>query len=140
MDLLARAAQWPRHGLAVGAGEEVPAGHFEAGLGEVVAAHRTPRTGCLVGVLPRGAEHVREQKISQDVPRRLGRLRAVVRVRCARALTPAFGTFAVESAQQDVIEVVLRMARGREGSDQRQPYEVQLYGLQTVAHVVRSRR
>src|SRR5579864_6784585 len=97
---------------------QVPAGYLEAGLGEVVAANLLPGARGGIRMLPGDAQQARNEEVTQDVPRGLGRLRAVVRVGGTCAFAPAFAACRIAYADKNVVEMVLGVARGREGSDQ----------------------
>src|SRR5579864_3926828 len=91
-------------------------------------------------MLPRDVEDRWNKKVAQHVPRRLSCLRAVVGVRRAGALAPALAAFRIAHTKQDVIEMILGVARCGEGANQWQAHQVHLDRLNGVSHRARSRR
>src|SRR5262252_4212114 len=91
-------------------------------------------------MIPGDAEDMRDQEVAEHVPRRLGCLRAVVRIGRAGTLAPALAAFGVADAHQDMVQVIFGVARRGERSNQRQSHQEQLDRSQGVAHWLRSSR
>src|SRR5439155_25014977 len=140
VDLTSRSAERLCHRGVLRTRVQVPAGHFQAGLGEIIASYLFPGARDAIGMIPIDAEHARNQKVAQDVPGRLGGLGAVVGIGSARALAPALGPVLVANSDQDVLEMVLGVARGGERPNERQAHQEHLDRSHRMSHATRSRR
>ena len=124
-DLRPGAAEERGQRTALAPRQEVPAGHLQARLGEVVPLDRRLEPDELLDRRPLPAEESRREEVVQEVPAGLGRLRAVVRVRRARALAPADRAVG-DDPHEDVVEVALAAGAGPERSHERQPHDLQV--------------
>src|SRR5262249_30010342 len=100
-DLAESPAEQRRQRLLLAMRPSLPVGHRGARPGEVVSLDQAVEPDQFSDRFPRSADHRGRKELRQDVPARLGRLRAIVRVRGAGALTPADDAVTLD-AHQDV--------------------------------------
>src|SRR5208337_3973292 len=102
-----------------------PASHFQAGPGEGIALHEAIAASQLLDGRPFPSQDHRGQKIVEDMPARLRRLRTVERIGGTGALAPADHALVGRDPDQDMIEVLLAAGAGLEGANQGKSHDLQ---------------
>ena len=124
-DARARAAEHPRQRRALLPREQVPRGHLDGRLRHVVAANGFQRGKHVAGMRELRPDDARRDELRDDVPRRLVRLGAVVRILLRDALAVS-ARAALVGADDDEMFVVDAAETRLEEADERELHEREL--------------